>query len=508
MKRLLLLSILLLALPALAIDLRGRAVICVISPDKATYAKLAGLIKERRDALKIGYNPATGKGIVIYDQAISAQDRQRLGIGNQALPCGAIVRFSQAGAPEKVMGKPPAIQRNMSCLHEADMMISRLLNLESEDYCVKRTGLNLETVRYIRNLTKPNLQLVYCVGRNDEEADQIELAYLISQTRHSKSTPITVHVSEDSLSDDILARWGTGRGSAPLMAVVTNSPEGNPVAVKPESLIRNIEDVQTAVEAMSFFQENGQMPTSVTRKLPPLALLSGSLDNEPAPGGSIRYGLELDNVKPGPEHRPNFQVKAVLKSSADVEMTSDQSNLQGDVSNFRTHLSGQINLPANLAPGDYNLDVEVTEILTMQRVATRVPVKLGGTSPHAVLHNNPGHNPNVITQTVITDRLLPGQSIINKGRLTSPNGAYFLGVQGDGNVVIYSGNNPIWNTATRGTRVAFSLDQDGWLRLRDGDGKLLWKSNTGTGTSLVMQNDGRLVLLHDTTPIWSVGKNP
>lgn len=502
-----LLSLFLLTLPGLAVDLRGRAVICVLSRDKATYNRLAGLIKERRDALKIGYNPVSGKGIVIYDQQITAQDRQRLGIGEQALPCGAIVRFSRTGVgiPEKVMGNPPAIQRNMSCLFEADLMISRLLNLESEAYCVQRTGLSLDTVRYIRNLTKPNLELVYCVGRNEEEADQIDLAYLVSQTRHSKSTPITVHVSEEALSDDILTRWGTGRGTAPFMAIVTNSAEGNPVAVKADSLIRNIQDIQTAAEAMSFYQENGQMPVSVTRKLPPLALLSGSLDNQPAAGGSLHYGLELDNVKPGADHHPSFQVKAVLKNSADSEVARDQSNLQGDVSNFRTHLSGQLQVPANLAPGDYRLEVEVTEILTLQRVATQVAVRLGGESPHSVLHNNTAA-PTVITQNQTTDRLLPGQSIVVKGRLTSPSGAYFFAVQGDGNLVIYSGNNPIWQSDTRGSKVVFSLDPDGRLRLKDGEGRVVWRSNTDTGTSLVMQDDGRLVMYRDNTPIWSVGK--
>ncbi|MBS2035960.1 hypothetical protein JST97_13305 [bacterium] len=501
-----LLGVFLLTVPTVAVDLRGRAVICVFSKDKATYSRLAGLIKERRDALKIGYNPLTGRGIVIYDQSIPTQDRQRLGIGDQALPCGAIVRFSRSsmGVPEKVMGNPPAIQRNMSCLFEADLMISRLLNLESEDYCVKRTGLSIDTVRYIRNLTRPNQELVYCVGRNEEEADQIDLAYLVSQTRHSRSSPVTVHVSEDALSDDILTRWGTGRGTAPFMAIVTNSPEGNPVTVKPESLIRNIEDIQTAAEAMSFYQENGQMPTSVTRKLPPLALLSGSLDNEPVPGGSLHYGLELDNVKPGANHHPSFQVKAILKNSANLEVARDQSNLQGDVSNFRTHLSGQVSLPANLTPGDYRLEFEVTEILTLQVVASQLPVKIGGQSPHSVLHTNP--NDAVITQAKTTDRLLPGQSIVVKGRLTSPSGAYFLAVQGDGNLVIYSGNNPLWQSDTRGSKVVFSLDPDGRLRLRDGDGKIIWKSNTDTGTSLMMQDDGRLVMYREGNPIWSVGK--
>ena len=484
-----------LLLPALAVDLRNRAVICVLASDKPTYTRLAALIAERSQALKIGYNPVTGKGIVIYDQPISAQDRKRLGIGDQALPCLAIVKMSPQANFEKVMGNPPAIQRNASCLYEADLMISRLLNLESEQYCVQRTGLSLDTVRYIRNMAKPNLSLLYCVGRNEEESNQLDLAYLVAQSRRAKTPPITVHISEDALSDQILTRLGTPRGTAPFFAIVTNSPEGNPMAVKADSLIRNITDIPQAAEAMCSYQETGAMPTSVTKKIPPMALDHGTVENAPRPGESLNYSLDLLNVRPGPDNRPTLQVSAILKSaSTGLEVTRDQNNLQSEVNDFKAHLTSRLNLPPTLAPGDYQLEIEVTEILSLQTVTTTLPVKIGGASK-------------VITQKQTTDTLLPGQGIIVKGRLTSPSGAYFLAVQGDGNLVIYSGNNPIWQSDTRGSKVILTLDADGWLRLKDESGKLIWKSNTGTGTSLVMQDDGRLVLLRDKTPIWSVGKH-
>lgn len=500
LKRLLLVTLILPALSQ-AVDLRGRAVICVLAPDKSTYQQLSGLIAERRDALKIGYNPATGKGIVIYDKQVSPQDRKRLGIGDQALPCMAIVRMSNASNPEKVLGNPPAIQRNMSCLFEADLMISRLLNLESETYCVQRTGLSLDTVRYIRNLTKPNLSLLYCVGRNEEEANQLDLAYLVASTRRSKTPPASVHVSEDSLSDDILARLGAPRGTAPFMAVVTNSAEGNPVSIKAESLIRNIGDIPGAAEAMAIYQESGSLPASTTKKIPPIQLERATLEKPARAGSSLEYAIELNNVRPGPDNRPAMQVSAVLKNSQGVEVTRDQSNLTVSVNDLKGRLQGQLNLPARLATGEYTLELEVTEILSLQRATTTLPVRLNGTQTTESTGNS-----QVITQNETTDTLLPGQSIIVKGRLTSRSGAYFFAIQGDGNLVIYNGNSPVWQSDTRGSKVVFSLDPDGWLRLKDEEGKTVWKSNTGTGTSLVMQDDGRLVMFRGTSPIWSVGR--
>lgn len=503
LKRLLLTLLVVPAL-AVAVDLRGRAVICVLAPDQSTYKQLSGLIAERRDALKLAYNPVSGKGIVIYGKQVSPQDRKRLGIGDQALPCMAIVRMSPSANPEKVLGSPPAIQRNMSCLFEADLMISRLLNLESETYCVQRTGLSLDTVRYIRSLTKPNISLLYCVGRNEEESNQLDLAYLVASTRRSKTPPTSVHVSEDALSDEILARLGAPRGTAPFLAVVNNSAEGNPVSIKADSLIRNIQDIPGAAEAMCAYQESGSMPTSVTKKVPPLVLDRGSLENAPKAGGSLNYALDLSNVRPGPgaDARPVMQVSAILKNSSGLEVARDQSNIPVSVNDFKTRLSGHLNLPSSLPSGDYTIELEVTEILSLQRASTTLPAKITASS-QTVGNTTSG---NVITQDQTTDTLLPGQSIIVKGRLTSPNGNYFLAIQGDGNLVIYNGNSPIWQSDTRGSKVVFSLDPDGWLRLKDDRGKTVWKSNTGTGTSLVMQDDGRLVMFRGASPIWSIGR--
>ena len=505
LKRVLLTTLLLPAL-SVALDLRGRAVICVLASDKSTYQQLSGLIAERRDALKIGYNAATGKGIVIYDKQVSPQDRKRLGIGDQALPCMAIVRMSAVANPEKVLGNPPAIQRNMSCLFEADLMISRLLNMESETYCVQRTGLSLDTVRYIRNLTRPNASLLYCVGRNDEEANQLDLAYLVASTRRSKTPPASVHVSEDALSDDILARLGAPRGTAPFMAVVSNSADGNPVSIKPDSLIRNITDIPGSAEAMAVYQESGSMPTSVTKKVPPMVLDRGNVETGARAGGGLKYALELSNVRPGPDERPIMQVSAVLKNANGLEVTRDQSNISVNVKDYKTRLNGQLNLPSSLASGDYTLELEVTEILSLQRTSTSLPARIAGGTGSTGSTGSTASNPNVITQTDTTDTLLPGQSIIVKGRLTSRNGNYFFAIQGDGNLVIYNGNQPIWQSDTRASKVVFGLDSDGWLRLRDEDGKTVWKSNTGTGTSLVMQDDGRLVMFRGSSPIWSVGR--
>ncbi len=101
-----------------------------------------------------------------------------------------------------------------------------------------------------------------------------------------------------------------------------------------------------------------------------------------------------------------------------------------------------------------------------------------------------------------TDRLTAGERLYANQYLVSRNGQYVLRMQGDGNLVIYApGNVPVWATGTRGA--AFLGNQ--------GDGNLvvyttatphapLWASNTaGNGFStLVMQDDGNLVLYRDT----------
>ena len=46
--------------------------------------------------------------------------------------------------------------------------------------------------------------------------------------------------------------------------------------------------------------------------------------------------------------------------------------------------------------------------------------------------------------------LLPGDSLGNGEKLTSDNGQFTLCMQSDGNLVLYSGDNPLWESRTRG----------------------------------------------------------
>ena len=55
-------------------------------------------------------------------------------------------------------------------------------------------------------------------------------------------------------------------------------------------------------------------------------------------------------------------------------------------------------------------------------------------------------------------------------------------MQGDGNFVVYAGNNPKWNSGTPGNGGAYlSLQDDGNLIVRSSSGRALWKTNTVTG---------------------------
>jgi methionine-rich copper-binding protein CopC len=96
--------------------------------------------------------------------------------------------------------------------------------------------------------------------------------------------------------------------------------------------------------------------------------------------------------------------------------------------------------------------------------------------------------------------LLPGQFI------SSPNGQYVLTLQADGNLVEYNAaGTPLWASGTQGKGVTEMLMQgDGNLVLYSG-GTAVWASNTAgnPGASLSLQNNGDLVIESGTTPIWS-----
>jgi hypothetical protein len=117
------------------------------------------------------------------------------------------------------------------------------------------------------------------------------------------------------------------------------------------------------------------------------------------------------------------------------------------------------------------------------------------------------------------DTLLASLSLPQGVPLCSPNGAYHLVVQADGNLVLYRSShfhpdNALWASQTQGRGSGpFRLDlqRDGNLVLYDGANNPTWATQThgaaGSGhlDQLKLQDDRNLVLYRNGKARWSSG---
>jgi hypothetical protein len=90
----------------------------------------------------------------------------------------------------------------------------------------------------------------------------------------------------------------------------------------------------------------------------------------------------------------------------------------------------------------------------------------------------------------------PDQSLSAGQSITSPNGAYELIMQTDGNLVEYSHGSALWATSTSGSGNHVIMQTDGNLVVYSGATEL-WQSGTGGhsgGFIADLQNDGNLVI--------------
>jgi hypothetical protein len=105
-----------------------------------------------------------------------------------------------------------------------------------------------------------------------------------------------------------------------------------------------------------------------------------------------------------------------------------------------------------------------------------------------------------------TDRLGPGQELRSGMRLTSQNGAYYLTLQNDGNLVLYkNGGGSLWDSATVGSGAQRALMQsDGNFVLYAGT-RPAWNSGSQghPGAYVVVQNDGNLVVYQAGRALWN-----
>jgi hypothetical protein len=109
-----------------------------------------------------------------------------------------------------------------------------------------------------------------------------------------------------------------------------------------------------------------------------------------------------------------------------------------------------------------------------------------------------------------TDRLRPSQTLTAGQQLTSPNGAYRLTLQPDGNLVLYPATGrALWSTRTAGSGATrLVLQPDGNVVLYPTTGRAVWSTRTAAsgGVELRVQDDGNLVLYPAAgRAVWSTG---
>jgi len=94
------------------------------------------------------------------------------------------------------------------------------------------------------------------------------------------------------------------------------------------------------------------------------------------------------------------------------------------------------------------------------------------------------------------------------GSGTDGKGGKYVTMQNDGNLVIYSDSKALWGSGTDGKGIGkLSLQSDGNLVLYNTAERPLWGSGTdGKGGKYVtMQNDGNLVIYSDSKALWGSG---
>jgi prepilin-type N-terminal cleavage/methylation domain-containing protein len=117
-------------------------------------------------------------------------------------------------------------------------------------------------------------------------------------------------------------------------------------------------------------------------------------------------------------------------------------------------------------------------------------------------------NPSAVV-TLPATILASGGSLSVNQKLTSPNNQYYLIMQGDGNLVLYTAANvPLWASNTGGTPSTLALMQkgDGNFVVYTASGSPTWASNTSgnPGAYLSLNNNGVLAIYTASgTILWS-----
>jgi hypothetical protein len=104
------------------------------------------------------------------------------------------------------------------------------------------------------------------------------------------------------------------------------------------------------------------------------------------------------------------------------------------------------------------------------------------------------------------DTMHPGEVLRPGEALISTSGRYRFVYQGDGNLVLYDGNKPLWGTPTWNNVGICQMGTDGNLVIYGSDLQPIWSSDTWQhpNSKLVVQSDGNVVIYDSNgVSVWS-----
>ncbi|KAL3913615.1 MAG: hypothetical protein SGILL_006418 [Bacillariaceae sp.] len=118
----------------------------------------------------------------------------------------------------------------------------------------------------------------------------------------------------------------------------------------------------------------------------------------------------------------------------------------------------------------------------------------------------PVFNPNTIQHKEAV--VLESRQHLTRGRfMSSPSGNYKVGLNSAGDLLFQDRNdNMIWHAGIQGGADAY-MQPDGNFAIRDSSRRLIWTTHTSenNGANLVIDDGGRLSVVHNGHPIWMEG---
>lgn len=106
----------------------------------------------------------------------------------------------------------------------------------------------------------------------------------------------------------------------------------------------------------------------------------------------------------------------------------------------------------------------------------------------------------------MSNTLKSGASLAVGQQLVSENGTFNMILQTDGNFVLYRGTKALWASNTQGVDAAkVTMEKGGNLVLLDTGNNVVWESATDgePGAYLIVQDDGNAVIYISTGAIWA-----